>query len=313
MAEEAVLPNVTSYSISIMVSPWHLAFHLLGNSPTIDVIAFSAALLALGGKLPSIGSWPGFAPETPTLAQWPRALVLFAQLGLLGLRADQAFMHQLASINRGSRGNRRVGSWQHAVHAVHSMTALALLQNVISYNSSIAAYGRGGHCKLAAMLLRQMMEARIRSNLFSYNSVMFAHQECNAWEVSMGLLAQASQVSLAPNAVSFTTVSCWMVALELLKTMHCRQLEKDSINCISFVTNCTQVSAWRWALALFQGGPVVSTEMCGAMITACEKQSCWRHALALLRSMRNPDMISFAAAIAACSHALRKAHRTREG
>ena len=78
----------------------------------------------------------------------------------------------------------RVGSWQHAVHAVHSMTALALLQNVISYNSpfaamktslpcqcdvgwgfrqgtegSIAAYGRGGHCKLAAMLLRQMMEA----------------------------------------------------------------------------------------------------------------------------------------------------------
>ncbi|CAE7464388.1 unnamed protein product, partial [Symbiodinium necroappetens] len=112
MAEYGVLPNVISRSCAVHAgSPWHVAFHLLGQTAS-DPIAFSAALAARG--------------------PWVCALELFENLRFLRLRIDAVLCHHVATACRET--GSRVGSWQHAVHICHSMSDIALLQNVVSYN-----------------------------------------------------------------------------------------------------------------------------------------------------------------------------------
>lgn len=158
MAEYGVLPNVISRSCAVHAgSPWHVAFHLLGQTAS-DPIAFSAALAARG--------------------PWVCALELFDNLRFLRLRIDAVLCHHVAAACRET--GSRVGSWQHAVHICHFMSDIALLQNAVSYNCSIIACADGGNSQLAAMLLQQMLKAHLRASLFSYNSLAFAHQRCDA-------------------------------------------------------------------------------------------------------------------------------------
>lgn len=78
------------------------------------------------------------------------------------------------------------GQWKQAVALVKQMTASGLAPDDITYNSLIVACGRGGQWKQALSVLKGMKKQGMRCDIIAYSAAISACGEAGQWEYSVG-------------------------------------------------------------------------------------------------------------------------------
>ena len=83
------------------------------------------------------------------------------------------------------------------------MPGAGIKPDVVSYNATILACGKGGKREEALSLLKEMYRASIKPNVVSYNAAISACEKGGKWKEVLSLLEAMRSAGVKPNVISY--------------------------------------------------------------------------------------------------------------
>eukprot|EP00439_Symbiodinium_sp_Y106_P012966 s3447_g1.t3 len=159
-------------------SAWAASLALLAAMPSRelrDVVSFNSAITACGSA-----------------GRWQLAISLLMTMVEADLRRDAI------GLAAAMTACEKEGLWQMAVNL---FTVLAdVHQDVVTYSTAMAAYGRGSQWQAVLVLLWEMADADVSPNEFSFHAAIAACADEGAWQLALALLGAMDDRSIRRSA-----------------------------------------------------------------------------------------------------------------
>eukprot|EP00439_Symbiodinium_sp_Y106_P003655 s3447_g1.t1 len=160
-------------------SAWAASLALLAAMPSrelrADVVSFNSAITACGSA-----------------GRWQLAISLLMTMVEADLRRDAI------GLAAAMTACEKEGLWQMAVNL---FTVLAdVHQDVVTYSTAMAAYGRGSQWQAVLVLLWEMADADVSPNEFSFHAAIAACADEGAWQLALALLGAMDDRSIRRSA-----------------------------------------------------------------------------------------------------------------
>ncbi|CAJ1356107.1 unnamed protein product [Effrenium voratum] len=248
--------------------------------------------------------------------RWQKAQQVFGRLSQ-ALRADVISQNSLMN------ACGKAAQWPLTLGVLEVIKATQMRPTAITYNTAMAALKwrealvllpdgdqggcnalLGGICDAASAWREALALARTGApSAATWTCTVSACAKAARWRFAQSLL-QASSGSVYAGAALVKRP--WRRALDLLKAMCARALQRSVVTCSSCITCLAEPETARWQVSLgllddlqvHEVEPNVIT--CNAAMSVCEKAEQWQLVLWLLRGFRGSP-VSFNTAISACA------------
>lgn len=222
----------------------------------------------------------------------------------VGIRSGRVAEPDIQTFNTVMSACGRAGQWRLALEVMQAIRDRGLCPDRVTYNTAISACAKGGQTDAALELLLEMSQTEISPDAVSFNSAISACASNGRWESALTLLgAMKSSANVTPDVFSFSSAikACgnagqWKLALGLLGAMKRHGIRSGRVAFNAAIDACAEGGQWKKALGLLRqmGDEAASSE--GNGLGTPESAAAAAHDIA-------PDVVSYNAAIKACSDA----------
>ena len=221
----------------------------------------------------------------------------------------QASTMALMALNQKISAYAKESLWEEAINRLFSKKTV----DVVSFNATIKACGKGTHWQLSTYLLKQMVVQEVSPDIISYNTAIGSCEKESQWHLALHLFEEMCSVRLTPDSITFATVLrvCeWNRALFLLQQMLEESVQPNQQILGTAVHVCEKGSQWQEALNLLEGMQEdAEAKLSGATFSAgmkaAKRGQQWQWAVHLLQmtSQIGPRQLNFETALDLCARA----------
>lgn len=223
----------------------------------------------------------------------------------------QASTMALMALNQQISAYAKESLWEEAINRLFSKKTV----DVVSFNATIKACGKGTHWQLSTYLLKQMVVQEVSPDIISYNTAIGSCEKESQWHLALDLFEEMCSVRLTPDSITFATVLrvCeWNRALFLLQEMLEESVQPNQQILGTAVHVCEKGSQWQEALNLLEGmmgmqedEAKLSGATFSAGMKAAKRGQQWQWAVHLLQmtSQIGPRQMNFETALDLCARA----------
>eukprot|EP00435_Cladocopium_sp_Y103_P022427 s1711_g5.t1 len=203
------------------------------------------------------------------------------------------------ALNQKISAYAKEGLWEEAINQLFSNKTV----DVVSFNATIKACGKGTHWQLSTCLLKQMVVQEVSPDIISYNTTISACEKESQWHLALHFFEEMCSVRLTPDVITFSTVLrvCeWNRALFLLQQMLEESVQPNQLILGTAVHVCEKGSQWQEALNSLErlqedSEAKLSAATFSAGMKAAKRGRQWQwamHLLQMIPSQMEPRQVS---------------------